>query len=343
MNSQVSPRRGAARVRPRLASGSAARPRSGRLRQIGRIALYGVIGFVIGSIVLVALYRVLPPPGTPLMLIRRVEGYGIDKSWRRLDDISPHLIRAAMAGEDARFCRHHGFDWGAIETAWDHYRSGHRRLLGASTISMQTAKNVFLWPGRDWLRKGFEAWFTPLIELGWGKRRIMEIYLNVAEWGPGIYGAEAAARHFFHKPASALNLEEAVRLAAALPDPLGWSPRYPGRRLLARGAAIRANLSGVPTALPFPAGREAHNDGGIVNPIPRLTQTGSRLTGILAPIWFSDARDAAEWAFASIVYRLNSLRIRTGKSLEASRELKQVIREEHSPYQGMLIREHSGW
>lgn len=92
-------------------------------------------------------------------------------------------------------------------------------LLGASTISMQTAKNVFLWPGRDWLRKGFEAWFTTLIELAWGKRRILEIYLNVAEWGPGVYGAEAATRHYFHKPADALNQEEAVRLAAALPDP----------------------------------------------------------------------------------------------------------------------------
>jgi monofunctional biosynthetic peptidoglycan transglycosylase len=254
MNSRAPSRRGAApAARPRLAWGSAARPKSGQLRRIGRIALYGAIGFLIASIVLVALYRVLPPPGTPLMLIRRVEGYGIDKSWRRLDDISPHLIRAAMAGEDARFCRHHGFDWGAIETAWDRYQSGHGRLLGASTISMQTAKNVFLWPGRDWLRKGFEAWFTPLIELAWGKRRIMEIYLNVAEWGPGVYGAEAAAQYYFHKPADALNPEEAIRLAAALPDPFGWSPRA-GRRLLARGAAIRGNLPGLPAALPLPCG-----------------------------------------------------------------------------------------
>jgi monofunctional glycosyltransferase len=255
VNPRAPSRRGAApRAHPRLASGSAARPKSGRLRRAARIALYGAIGFIIGSIVVVALYRALPPPGTPLMLVRLVEGYGIDKSWRPLDDISPHLIRAAMAGEDARFCRHHGFDWGAIATAWDHYQSGHGRLLGASTISMQTAKNVFLWPGRDWLRKGFEAWFTTLIELAWGKRRIMEVYLNVAEWGPGVYGAEAAAQHYFQKPADALNPGEAVRLAAALPDPLDWSPRRPGRRLLARGAAIRANMQGVHVGLPLPCG-----------------------------------------------------------------------------------------
>ena len=122
MSPRAPSRHGAAqRTQPRLASGRAARPKSGLLRRVGRIALYGAIGFVIGSIVLVASYRVLPPPGTPLMLIRRVEGYGIDKSWRPLDQISPHLIRAAMAGEDARFCRHHGFDWGAVAAAWDRW------------------------------------------------------------------------------------------------------------------------------------------------------------------------------------------------------------------------------
>jgi monofunctional biosynthetic peptidoglycan transglycosylase len=253
MKTREQSRRGAApRAPPRR--GTAARSESSLLRRVGRIALHGVMGLVIGSIALVALYRVLPPPGTPLMLLRLVEGYGIDKSWRRLDDISPHLIRAVMAGEDAMFCRHHGFDWSAIATAWDRYQSGHGRLLGASTISMQTAKNAFLWPGRDWLRKGFEAWFTALIELAWGKRRIIEIYLNVVEWGPGVYGAEAAAHHYFRKPADALNPAEAVRLAAALPAPLGWSARRPGRRLLARGAAIRANMPAVPTALPLPCG-----------------------------------------------------------------------------------------
>src|SRR5437660_3954005 len=133
MNPRAPSRRGAApRAQPRLASGRAAHPKSGLLRRVGRIALYGAIGFIIGSIVVVALYRFLPPPGTPLMLIRRVEGYGIDKSWRPLDEISPHLIRAAMAGEDARFCRHHGFDWGAIRPRRGDPRAHARRPHGAA-------------------------------------------------------------------------------------------------------------------------------------------------------------------------------------------------------------------
>jgi len=130
------------------------------VRRLARIALWVISGFIIGSILLVALYRYLPPPGTPLMLLRRVEGYGIHKSWTSFDQISANLVRAIIASEDTRFCNHHGFDWNAIETAWDRYRSRRGRLLGASTISMQTAKNVFLWPGRDWVRKAFEAYFT---------------------------------------------------------------------------------------------------------------------------------------------------------------------------------------
>jgi monofunctional biosynthetic peptidoglycan transglycosylase len=224
------------------------------LRRLGRIALYGTCGFVFASIVLVVLYRAVPPPATPLMLLRLVDRHGIHKSWRSLDRISPHLIRAVIAAEDARFCRHHGFDWGAIETAWNRYESGHGRLLGASTISMQTAKNVFLWPGRDWPRKAFEAWFTLLIELGWGKHRIMEIYLNVVEWGPGIYGAEAAARYYFEKPAAALTEGEAVRLAAVLPDPLNWSPRRPNPHVVARSAWIQSNMSALPAARLLPCG-----------------------------------------------------------------------------------------
>ncbi len=166
------------------------------LRRLGRIAAGCLTGFVILSLLLTMLYRVAPPPVTPLMLLRSAEGYGIRKNWRPLDDISPALIRAVIASEDQRFCRHFGFDWSAIEMAWEQYQSGDGGLLGASTISMQTAKNVFLWPDRTWLRKAFEAYFTALIELTWSKRRIIEVYLNVVEWGPGIYGAGAAAEHY---------------------------------------------------------------------------------------------------------------------------------------------------
>src|SRR5690348_12274164 len=149
------------------------------LRRLGHIVFFALAALIAVSVVQVALYRFVPPPATPLMLIRLAEGYGIDKKWEPLSRISPHLVRAVMAGEDARFCLHHGFDWNAIGAAWRRYESGRGKLRGASTISMQTAKNVFLWPGRDWIRKGFEAYFTVLIELLWGKHRIVEMYLNV--------------------------------------------------------------------------------------------------------------------------------------------------------------------
>jgi monofunctional biosynthetic peptidoglycan transglycosylase len=220
------------------------------IRRLGRILLFAVTGLVIGSLLLVALYRDVPPPVTPLMLIRRVEGYPITKSWRPIEAISPHLVHAVMAGEDAKFCEHRGFDGAAIRDAWRRYRRGIGRLRGASTISMQTAKNVFLWPGRDWIRKAFEAYFTALIELAWSKPRIIEIYLNVIEWGPGIYGAEAAAQYHFHKPAKALTAEEAARLAAILPDPLKWSANHPDRYVAERAAFIRAQIPDLPLATP---------------------------------------------------------------------------------------------
>jgi monofunctional biosynthetic peptidoglycan transglycosylase len=220
------------------------------LRRLGRILIFATTGGVILSVLVVALYRIVPPPVTPLMLIRLVEGHAISKSWRSLDEISPNLARAAMAGEDGKFCQHHGFDWEAIEAAWHRYEQGTKRLHGASTISMQTAKNVFLWPGRDWIRKGLEAYFTVLIELAWGKPRIMEIYLNVVEWGPGIYGAEAASQFYFHKSAKALSPEEAARLAAILPDPLKWSASRPDRYVAERAAIIRAGMPEVPLNTP---------------------------------------------------------------------------------------------
>src|SRR6185312_5147153 len=211
--------------RPDAARGPAAfsRPASHRgalMRRLFRFLLLLAGLFAAVSVAAAALYRVLPPPVTPLMLIRAAQGYGMTKAWRPLAEISPHLVRAVIAGEDAKFCRHHGFDWDAIEAAWQRYESGRGRLVGASTISMQTAKNVFLWPGRDWPRKALEAWFTVWIETFWSKRRIIEVYLNVVEWGPGIYGAEAASRHYFGKPAASLTASEAARLAAVIPDPL---------------------------------------------------------------------------------------------------------------------------
>jgi monofunctional biosynthetic peptidoglycan transglycosylase len=188
------------------------------------------------------------------MLLRWAEGDGIARSWRPLAAISPALIRAVMASEDQKFCRHHGFDWEAIGTAWEQYRSGDGRLLGASTISMQTAKNLFLWPARDWLRKALEAYFTAVIELAWSKRRIIEIYLNIVEWGPGIYGAEAAAEHYFRKPAARLTTAEAARLAAVLPDPLDRSASRPDAEVRDRAGFILRQLPNLPVGSPLPCG-----------------------------------------------------------------------------------------
>ena len=167
-------------------------------RRIGRFLFCFVTGFFIWSFFLVIAYGLLPPAVTPLMLLRLLDGSGIHKSWRPLSEISPNLVLAAMASEDSKFCAHDGFDWNAIRQDWQRNLRG-GQLLGASTISMQTAKNLFLWPDRSWPRKGLEVYFTLLIELAWPKRRIMELYLNEVEWAPGIYGAEAASQFHFHK------------------------------------------------------------------------------------------------------------------------------------------------
>ena len=242
-----------AKARPAAGSARSARriPLTGRLLRI--VLLLG-LAFVAASIVVVALFRVLPPPATPLMLLRAAQGYGLTKSWRSLDAISPNLVRAAIAGEDARFCEHHGFDWDAIGTAWERYRHGRGRLVGASTISMQTAKNLFLWPGRDWLRKALEAWFTAWLELAWSKRRIIEVYLNIVEWDSGVYGAEAAARHYFGKPAATLSVREAARLASVLPDPLDRSASRPGPAARRHAAFILEQMPLVPVRRPLPCG-----------------------------------------------------------------------------------------
>ena len=179
------------------------------------------------SIVLVVLFKWVPVPITPLMLIRNVEQYQNNKplvlkhDWVSIDKISKDLQLAVICSEDQNFLNHHGFDFEAIQKAMENNEKG-RKIKGASTISQQTAKNVFLWPQRHWFRKGVEAYFTFLIELFWSKQRIMEVYLNSIEMGPGIYGAEEASKYWFKKTAVKLNRNEAAAIAAILPNPLKY-------------------------------------------------------------------------------------------------------------------------
>ncbi|ATC23327.1 monofunctional biosynthetic peptidoglycan transglycosylase [Caulobacter vibrioides] len=199
------------------------------------LALFLVL--VAGPVVAVILYRFIPPPVTPLMVIRAVEGRGLDHRWRPMDKISPALPRALIAAEDAKFCEHRGFDFEALQKAYENNESG-RKIRGGSTISQQTAKNVFLWPGRSYVRKGLEAWFTVLIETFWGKKRIMEVYMNSIEYGSGIYGAEAAAQRYFGVSAAKLTQAQSARLAAILPSPLKWKVIKPGKYVAKRTKKI---------------------------------------------------------------------------------------------------------
>jgi monofunctional biosynthetic peptidoglycan transglycosylase len=206
-------------------------------RRFARYVIYALLVVLLAPAGLMLLYRVTPPPVTPLMLIR---GGKSDYRWIPLTEISPALVRSVVTAEDEAFCTHRGFDKAALEKAWDQYLEddGDKSLRGGSTISQQTTKNVFLWPGRTWLRKGLEAWLTVYLEALWDKKRIIEVYLNVAEWGPGVYGAEAAARHHFRKDAGSISRQEAALLAAVLPSPLKWSPSKPGPYVQARTEII---------------------------------------------------------------------------------------------------------
>jgi monofunctional biosynthetic peptidoglycan transglycosylase len=197
------------------------------------------------SIVWVAAYRFIPPPITATMVGDLVTGRGVNKDWMSLKEMDRDLVRAAIAAEDGKFCQHQGFDWDAISDAARRNASG-GRIRGGSTISQQTAKNVFLWQGGGYLRKGAEAYFTFLIEHMWGKRRIMEVYLNVAETGIGTYGANAGALRYFGHDASAMSPTEAARIAAVLPlpkkrgaiAPKGFTRRY-GNTIAARIGQVR--------------------------------------------------------------------------------------------------------
>ena len=207
--------------------------------------------------------RWINPPATPLMMIRLAEGavhrrwVGVDQRWVALDQVSPELLRAVIAAEDAHFFTHWGVDMDALRKArvWNarHERQG--RVRGASTITMQCARNVFLWQGRTYVRKALELWFTALMEATWSKRRILEVYVNVIEWGPGVYGAQAAAERYFRVPAARLDARQAALLAAALPDPLTRNPAAPtafldarATRIARRAALVR--LRGVVRAAP---------------------------------------------------------------------------------------------
>jgi len=193
---------------------------------------------------LMAVYRFAPPPATPLMVWRVVTGAGLDQRWRGLDEVSPHLIKAVMAAEDAKFCDHDGFDWDAVENAIAQSQRG-GRLVGASTISMQTAKNLFLVPSRSFVRKALEAYLTFWLEVLWPKDRIMEVYLNIAEWGPGVYGAEAAAQYHFNVSAARLSRRQAALLAAGLPNPRVWRPGRPGPYVSRRASTLQARMRSV--------------------------------------------------------------------------------------------------
>ena len=208
----------------------------------GRIVRWGLLAIlmfgIVGPVAVVAVYRFVPPPITWLMVQRLVEGHGFDRRWVSLERISPRLVGAVIAAEDSGFCEHHGFDFNAMEKALRTNKPG--RIRGGSTISQQTAKNIFLWPHRDYVRKGLEAYFTVLIEGLWGKPRIMEVYLNSIEWGPGVYGAEAAARRNFGVSAANLSGPQAARLAAIVPKPLSWKAARPGRYIKRRAGKIGA-------------------------------------------------------------------------------------------------------
>ena len=221
------------------------RPRRSILRRLIGWVLKAIATFFIASIFMVVLYRFVPPPVTLTMLGDVVSGHGISKAWMPISRIDPNMARAAIAGEDSRFCSHHGFDFAALEQAYERNARG-GRISGGSTISQQTAKNVFLIQGGGYPRKAVETYFTILIETIWGKRRIMEVYLNVAETGIGTYGVNAGSSRYFGHDASHLSPSEAGRIAAVLPlpkkraviAPQGFTRRH-GNALTKRVGVVR--------------------------------------------------------------------------------------------------------
>ncbi len=211
-----------------------------RLAIAGRYAAYAACGYLALILMLLVLFRFLDPPGSMLMLTKVLTGNPVARTWAPLENISPHLVRAVIVSEDGRFCEHSGIDTKAIKEAIERASGGLPR--GASTISMQLTKNLFLWNAKSYLRKVIEIPITLLMEIVWPKRRILEVYLNIAEWGPGIFGAEAAARHHFGKPASRLNEREAALLAAVLPNPVVRNAGSPGTLTSRKARVVQARV-----------------------------------------------------------------------------------------------------
>lgn len=216
-------------------------------RSIRRRLFKLLLWFMAGSVLLVLLFRWVPPPGTALMVERKVESWvdgqpiDLQRNWRPWSELPDDLKLAVIAAEDQKFADHWGFDLAAIRAALAHNQQG-GSVRGASTLSQQVAKNLFLWSGRSWLRKGIEVWFTGLIELLWPKQRILEVYLNSAEWGTGVFGADAAARHHFGIAAPYLSRQQASLLAAVLPNPRQWSANRPSGHVSRRAAWIRQQM-----------------------------------------------------------------------------------------------------
>lgn len=214
------------------------------MRKLIRFLFKTFIWFLVLSNLWVLAYKYLPVPATPLMAIRYFqtdEKTSIQHNWVAIEQIAPNLQKAVICAEDQQFLTHNGFDVGAIKKAREQNKAG-KKLRGASTISQQTAKNVFLWPHRSWVRKGFEAYFTFLIEMYWSKERILEVYLNSIEFGPSIYGAQAATEHWFNTDADKLNRDQALGLAAILPNPLKYRPVAPTAYIAKRKSWISKQM-----------------------------------------------------------------------------------------------------
>lgn len=211
------------------------------IRFLKRFFLFILISHLLYIIIL----KWINPPVTVTQLVSLAEGYGLKRDYVGHDEISPNARLAVMAGEDQLFADHSGFDWKSIEKAMAYNKKKPNRTRGASTISQQVAKNVFLWQGRSWIRKGLEVYFTFMIEMIWGKKRILDMYLNVAEMGKGVFGIEAASQHYFNKPAARLTRREAAMIAACLPNPKVFTVKPASRRVSARAPWIMLQMSNL--------------------------------------------------------------------------------------------------